>query len=437
MNTLDVYMNGLKVGEYTREKSGANQFRYDKTWLSSTGRRSISLSLPLQTKAHSGAEVYNFFDNLLPDNREIRDRIVARFHAHSSEPFDILAQVGRDCIGAIQLVEHNSPRPDVKHIKSKPLTDKQVAKMINGYKSKAPLGMLVDEADFRISLAGAQEKTALLLRNNQWHLPLGSTPTSHIIKLPIGEIKSHNRVIDMAQSVENEYLCSKIASAYGFDVANCEIIAPDGVKALAVERFDRKVSANGAWIMRLPQEDFCQVTGTSPARKYETDGGPTIARIMSELLGSSQPLEDRHTFMRAQVLFWLLGATDGHAKNFSIFIAQNNQYRLTPLYDILSAFPALSKKGLHEKDLKLAMSLKGSRGRKYECRMIRRKHFLETANEVGFSTGSMNEILDEMAVSTETVIQNVFGALPAGFPSSIADPIFEGMRRHAQRIVDG
>lgn len=435
MNTLDVYMNGLKVGEYTRTNSGANQFHYDESWLSSPGRRSISLSLPLQTARHSGAEVYNFFDNLLPDNREIRNRIVARFHADSTEPFDMLAQIGRDCVGAIQLVAHNSPQPDVKRINSKPLTDKQVAKILKGYQSKAPLGMLRDETDFRISLAGAQEKTALLLRNNQWHLPLDSTPTSHIIKLPIGEIKSHDRVIDMAQSVENEYLCSKIASAYGFDVANSEIIAPDGMKALAVERFDRKLSADGSWIIRLPQEDFCQVTGTSPARKYETDGGPTIARIMSELLGSSQPLKDRHTFMRAQVLFWLLGATDGHAKNFSVFIERENQYRLTPLYDILSSFPAVSKKGLHEKDLKLAMSLKGSRGRKYECRMIRRKHFLETANEVGFSTSAMNEILDEMAALTETVIQNVTDALPTGFPNTISDPIFEGMRRYAQRLV--
>ena len=148
----------------------------------------------------------------------------------------------------------------------------------------------------------------------------------------------------MRHSVENEYLCLKIAKAYGFDVANCEIITPDGIKALAVERFDRKQSPDGSWIIRLPQEDFCQVTGTSPARKYETDGGPAVSQIMKELLGSVTPIEDRYTFMRAQVLFWLLGATDGHAKNFSVFIERENRYRLTPLYDILSAFPAINKR---------------------------------------------------------------------------------------------
>ena len=106
---------------------------------------------------------------------------------------------------------------------------------------------------------------------------------------------------------------------------------------------------------------------------------------MKELLGSQMPLEDRATFMRKQILFWLLGATDGHAKNFSIFIRPNNQYRLTPLYDILSAYPLISKKGLHEKDLKLAMSLKGKKKRKFQCNMIFPKHFVAPAKEVGFS----------------------------------------------------
>lgn len=435
MDTLDVYMNGYKVGEYARTRSGANTFRYDSTWLESPGRRSISLSLPLRTAPYTGSEVFNFFDNLIPDSREIRDRIVARFNAESTEPFDILAQIGRDCVGAIQLVPHGSRPPHVKQIKATPLSDKQMVKLLRGYQSNVPLGMLKDETDFRISLAGAQEKTALLYHQGRWCLPHESTPTTHILKLPIGKIRSHDRVIDMTHSVENEYLCLKIAKAFGFATAECEIITPDGEKALAVERFDRQLSHDGTWIVRLPQEDFCQITGTSPAGKYEVDGGPTIVRIMQELLGSVDPTYDRNLFMRTQVLFWLLGATDGHAKNFSIFLERENQYRLTPLYDILSAFPAISKKGLHEKNLKLAMSLKGRRGRKYECRKIRREHFLATAKEVGFSTDTMNEILDEMATRTDAVIQTVANQLPSAFPAFIAEPIFEGMRKYAQRLT--
>lgn len=105
--------------------------------------------------------------------------------------------------------------------------------------------------------------------------------------------------------------------------------------------------------------------------------------------------------------------------------------RLTPLYDILSAFPAVSKQSLHEKDLKLAMSLKGGRSGKYECRMIRREHFLATAKDVGFNQDSMDEILDDMAAQTEHVSET----LPDSFPHFIAEPIFDGMRRYSHRLL--
>ena len=435
MDTLDVYMNGIRVGGYQRDRRGTNVFIYDTDWLDSPGRRSLSLSLTLRPERYTGPEVYNFFDNLLPDSREIRERMVARFKANSTEPFDILSQVGRDCVGAIQLVPLGADTPIIKRIEASALTDTELAKILNGYQSKKPLGMLDDTQDFRISLAGAQEKTALLFHQDHWCLPHNATPTTHIIKLPIGEIRSHDRVIDMTHSVENEYLCLKIAKAYGFETANCQMIIPDGVKALAVERFDRKMAADNSWIMRLPQEDFCQVSGTSPARKYEVDGGPAISTIMQDLLGAANPRHDRETFMRTQVLFWLLGATDGHAKNFSIFLERQDQYRLTPLYDILSAFPAISKKGLHEKDLRLAMSLKGSKGRKTECRLIGPKHFFNTANEVGFPLSSMERILHEMATMTESVINKVTSELPTGFPTFISEPIFDGMRRYSQRLL--
>jgi serine/threonine-protein kinase HipA len=434
MNTLDVYMNGIKVGEYTRTQSGANRFTYDSAWLETPGKRSISLSMPLRKSAYQGREVYNFFDNLLPDAREIRERIVARYDADSTEPFDILSKIGRDCVGAIQLLLNPSPAPNINAIHTKPLNDNQLAAILNGYQSAAPLGMLRKENDFRIALAGAQEKTALLYQDGNWYLPQRATPTTHIIKLPIGEVRSQDRIIDMTHSVENEFLCLRIARAYGFDVADCEIIAPNGVKALAVKRFDRRFSADRSWIVRLPQEDFCQVAGMSPAKKYESDGGPGINQIMKELLGSQMPLEDRATFMRAQILFWLLGATDGHAKNFSIFIKPDDQYRLTPLYDILSAYPSLSKKDLHEKDLKLAMSLKGKKKRKFQCNMIFPKHFIATAKDVGFSERAMKNMLEDMSSKTQNVIETVETSLPGDFPTFISEPIFAGMRKMSARI---
>lgn len=434
MEQLDVYMNGFLVGEYSRDSAGNNQFRYAPQWLRSPAKRSISLSIPLSIAPYKGKVVYNFFDNLLPDVREVRERVVARYQADSTEPFDILSKIGRDCIGAIQLLPSDSPPEDVQRITYKTLSEQRMAEILQGYRTQVPLGMLRDEDDFRISLAGAQEKTALLKYQGNWCLPQHSTPTTHILKLPIGEIKSHDRSIDMTHSVENEYLCLKLARGFGFAVPDCEIVSPMGVKALAVERFDRKFSPDKTWLMRLPQEDFCQIRKMSPARKYESDGGPGIREIMEDLRGSQNAIKDRDTFMRAQVLFWLLGATDGHAKNFSVFINTGDTYQLTPLYDIVSAFPAVTKKGLHYRDLKLAMSLKASKGRKNQIDMIYPRHFMATAKEVGFSENRMQAILAEFAQTSEQVMLDVQKSLPKEFPTDVKDAVYTGMLRLLERL---
>ncbi len=166
----------------------------------------------------------------------------------------------------------------------------------------------------------------------------------------------------MFDSVENEYLCMLIAKAFGLLVPHCFMIKAGKIKALAIERFDRKYASDGRWIMRLPQEDFCQVLNVPSARKYENHGGPGISAIMAYLLGSVDPAQDRYRFMKTQVLFWLLAATDGHAKNFSLFIESEGRYRLTPFYDILSMYPA--------------MGLAGSKGKKYVIEHIFPRHFL-------------------------------------------------------------
>jgi hypothetical protein len=193
-----------------------------------------------------------------------------------------------------------------------------------------------DDDAFRISLAGAQEKTAFLRNGDAWMVPHGTTPTTHIFKLPMG-IRMDG--IDLSTSVENEWLCSEIIREFGIDVARCRMESYGSYRVLVVERFDRRLSSSGTWWLRLPQEDFCQATGTPPGLKYESDGGPGMRRIMDVLLGSTNAEKDRLTFFRTQMLFWVLGAIDGHAKNFSVFLEAGGSYRLAPLYDILSAYP--------------------------------------------------------------------------------------------------
>jgi serine/threonine-protein kinase HipA len=279
--------------------------------------------------------------------------------------------------------------------------------------------------DFRISIAGAQEKSAFLYWNDMWNRPLKTTPTTHIFKLPIGYMQ--HEMMDLSDSCENEWLCSQIALAFGLPVADCVIQSFEDVKVLIVTRFDRKLSEDGRWLMRLPQEDMCQALGMSPHLKYQSDGGPGIEHIMRLLLGSTQPIEDRDTFFRAQILFWLLAAIDGHAKNFSLFIGAGGGYRLAPLYDIMSAYPLISKKQLHIKKIKMAMALKGKNIHYHWCE-LQRRYFLETAKQVQYSRQRVDEMIEEMLAQVDRVIETVHAILPRPFPQHIAESIFEGMR---------
>lgn len=434
MAELNVYMNGYEVGIFTKAATGAHQFRYVDKWLNEPGSRPISLSMPLQHAPYKGEEVYNFFDNLLPDNIEIRNRILTRYDADSTQPFDLLARVGADTVGALQLLPQDMAPEEIRTIHYDVLTNPELEKILTGYQAGAPLGMLEEIADFRISLAGAQEKTALMWKEGNWCLPRGATPTTHILKLPIGKIESHSHSIDLSESVENELLCTLLAREFGLPVPDCFIVKTGTVKALAVERFDRRYSSDKSWIMRLPQEDFCQVLNIPSARKYESHGGPGISQIMEYLLSSSNVEEDRYNFMKSQVLFWLLAATDGHAKNFSVFIEPEGRFRLTPFYDILSIYPVLGGRGLHVRDAKLAMGLKGTRGKKYPIEQIFPRHFINTAKDVGFEQQAMEKILNEFATSVDSVIDRVCQQLPKDFPDTIKATILTGLKTRSGRL---
>ncbi|WP_112478612.1 type II toxin-antitoxin system HipA family toxin [Vibrio variabilis] len=433
MQKLIAYMNGELVGTLEKHNNGAHTFQYDKSWLTNAVTRPLSLSLRLQLPVITSDAVINYFDNLLPDSPQVRDRIVARYKTSSKQPFDLLKEIGKDSVGAIALLPPDRPYKK-EPLSYEVLSDKKLETVLSAYKSDIPLGMLEEEEDFRISVAGAQEKTALLLVDEQWCIPKGNTPTTHIIKLPIGEIQQANATLDLKDSVENEYLCIELARALGFAVPNVKIVETDNIKALAVERFDRRWTKDRAGLLRLPQEDICQVFGMPSSIKYESQGGPGIAQIMTLLMGSSNALEDRYNFMRFHVFQWLIGATDGHAKNFSIYIDKGGSYRLTPFYDILSAYPLLGGKGLNIRKLKLAMGLKATKGKKYEISKILPRHFLDTAKEVNFNQDTMQEIIDEMKDALPKAMLQVSAKLPEGFPEHIVDSIFENTQKLIEKI---
>jgi len=175
MPLLTTWMNNERVGELTKLANGAHTFRYDREWLYNRYARPISLSLPLQFGTITSDAVINYFGNLLPDNPAIRDRIVRRYQTSSRQPFDLLAEIGRDSVGAVTLLpqgEH-TPAPVMSWER---LNETRLEEILSSYQSDIPLGMIKGEDDFRISVAGAQEKTALLKIDREWCIPRGDHP---------------------------------------------------------------------------------------------------------------------------------------------------------------------------------------------------------------------------------------------------------------------
>ncbi len=375
----------------------------------------------------------DYFDNLLPDSENIRRRLAMRYRAQSLEPFDLLAELGRDCVGAIQLLPADEAPDGLFTIRARPLSTVDIAAMLRHTAGAFP-GQHGGEEALRLSIAGAQEKTALLWHEGQWCLPEGNTPTTHIFKLPLGLVG--NMQADMRTSIENEWLCAQLLEAWGIPVARTQMAQFEEQKALIVERFDRRLSGDGQWWLRLPQEDMCQALGVSPLRKYQSDGGPGIGDIMTLLSRSENAQADRAHFFRAQIIFWILAATDGHAKNFSIAHLPGNRYHLTPLYDVLSAWPVIGP-GHHQiawQKCKLAMAVRGS-SNYYHLSQIRRRHWLRQGELAGLSAAQVNAMIDELIASAPAVIARVADALTPDFPDFLAGAIFDGMRQQCARLL--
>lgn len=427
-SSLLIYMNGYEVGEYIRRSGGVHELVYHDSWLGLRGALPLSLSLPITDKSHKGDVVYNYFDNLLPDSMDIRNRIQAKFGAKTNQPFDLLSCIGNDCVGAIQLTSGRTGL-DVKKIEGIPLNESEIAEELRNYKA-LPLGMSKDR-EFRISIAGVQEKTALLMQEGQWRRPVGTTPTTHILKLPIGRIDHAG--IDLSDSTENEWLCLEILRSFGLPVAVATIENFENIKVLVVERFDRKFAEDKSWIIRHPVEDMCQASGIAPALKYENEGGPGITKIMAVLRSSLRPENDRFQFMRTVFLFWLLGAIDGHAKNFSIFLHQGGRFELTPVYDVISAYPLAEKRQIEYRNLKMAMALRGKNVH-YAWHEIMPRHWFGHSAKVDFPTAQMQQIIDDVVDRLDSVIETAAANIPADFPDDIAEPIFAGMRRCIKQV---
>ena len=425
-HALIILVNGRKVGRLDRDTNGIVGFQYDQTWLDWQDAIPVSLSIPLREGRKTDTSVADFFDNLLPDNVQIRRHLAERVGTRGIDAFSLLDAVGRDCVGALQFVPEGSDPGDSTTVEGKPIGDAEIEHLVRNLK-RAPLGSGA-ESEFRISIAGAQDKTALLRRDNRWEIPHGATPTTHILKPAIGQLPNG---LDLTASVENEHFCLTFLDKLGMPTARSEIALFGQIHVLVVERFDRLWS-NGR-LLRRPQEDMCQALNVPWTLKYQSEGGPSIRQIMDLLLASDKVDADRAEFFKAQIVFWLLGATDGHAKNFSIHLNPGGRFSLTPFYDVLSAQPNVDMNQIQPKEFKLAMAVGDNRH--YPVGSIVPRHYYQMADKAGFPKGTLDDIFAGLSSDIPAALERTIAAMPKGFPSRLAESIAGGVTRRLSLVT--
>jgi serine/threonine-protein kinase HipA len=405
---LILLLGGRRIGVVHRGKGDRLRFVYDDDWRTALDAVPLSLSMPLVVREHGPARVEAFLWNLLPDNEAILAAWGQRFQASPRNVFGLLAHVGEDCAGAVQLVTPErleaiaaEREPEVQW-----LTEADVAERLRALRrDRAAWRSRADTGQF--SLAGAQPKTALVHDGRRWGVPAGRTPTTHILKPPMAGVEGH---------AENEHLCLTLARAVGLPAARSWVARFEGEPAIVIERYDRirAPEHDVASVVRVHQEDMCQALGVMPTSKYQNEGGPSPADIAGILREhSSKADEDLLRFVDALGFNWLVGGTDAHAKNYSILHASRRRARLAPLYDIASALPYPD---LQQQKLKLAMKVGG----RYRLRDIGPRQWEALAGELRLESRA---VLDRVATLGDRVANEVGPVCAAARETGLDDPL--------------
>ncbi len=400
MDSLDVYLNDSKVGRLDDE-NGSMTFAYDAGYLTSANRGPLSHALELRAEPYSHREVEPVLSNLLPDDI-IRTRLGEILQIPRENTFAFLKAIGGDCAGAVSFLPAGSI-PDVDSGgEFRSLTDAEAGKILENLE-KRPLD--IGEEGFRISGAGAQDKLIACVRDGHVLLPLNGTPSTHIIKTELR---------DYPGSVENEWYAMSLASACGRYASWSEIVERGGRRRFVSTRYDRTVSDGR--VSRLHQEDFCQMLGIDPGRKYEALGGPGIVtsfRLLRELPVSAADIVE---FIDRVIFNFLVGNGDAHGKNFSVLYLQGVA-TLAPMYDVMSTavYPEVGKR--------MAMKIDDE----YAFKWISSGKFSRMAAKVGVSEKMMLREVSKVCRRVRREAPLVAARCRRRWPSSVYETIVAGI----------
>ena len=331
MKRLIVYMNGDRVGALDEDDSGLLEFRYAPEWTGRSDAMPLSRSLPLQSEPFRGKHARPFFAGILPDEGP-RQQIAAILGISERNDFAMLERIGGECAGAVSLLPEDATAPTVGETRVRELSERELEDIVTEL-PRRPL--MAGREGLRLSLAGSQSKLPVLIRDATIALPLGNTPSTHIIK-PEPE--------RFPGLVANEVLCMTLARAVGLNVPPVTVRPVGNKPCIVVQRYDRTTGADGT-VTRVHQEDFCQALGFPPERKYQQEGGPLLRDCIGLLREwSTVAALDIRDFLDGLIFNVLIGNADAHGKNYSI-LYRKTERRLAPFYDLVCtlAWPELSK----------------------------------------------------------------------------------------------
>lgn len=324
-NVLNVYFNAELAGTL-RDEKGRLYFQHAPAWLRSPNLVALSIPLPPSADEYGDDVVRPFFENLLPEG-EIRSAIAHLRQVSEKNTFGLLEEIGGDCAGAISLLLPESAPPGSGDYD--PLPDKQLNEMLHSLE-KRPL--ITADNELRLSLAGAQQKLPVLLKDGAFFLGRGNAPSSHILK---------PNIAGFANTTANEMFCMTLADKAGLPVPKASLHRQAETVYL-VERYDRvKV---GERLTRLHQIDFCQALNLPSSKKYEKEGGPSLNDCFAILRNyCREPAKDVQNLISWTIFNYLIGNSDAHGKNLSLLMIPAG-VELAPFYDLLctAVYPGLT-----------------------------------------------------------------------------------------------
>jgi serine/threonine-protein kinase HipA len=344
-DSLIAILQETVAGTVTRLHGGRLRFDYDDDYRKMSGATPLSVSMPLQVRSHPDHVISPWLWGLLPDNEAVLARWARHFQASASSAFSMLSTpIGHDVAGAVRFAVPE----ELDEVMARPgtitwLTEDDVAQRLRELREDST-SWLGRTFTGKFSLAGAQAKTALLLKDGRWGQPHGPIATSHILKPAVVGFEGHDL---------NEHLCLDAARRAGLLVARTRVAQFGDESAIVVDRYDRQIV--GEVVIRIHQEDLCQALSVMPSKKYQNAGGPGPKEIVNLIRKTMAPRsieESIWRFVDALAWNWIIAGTDAHAKNYSLLLA-GDEVRLAPLYDIASMLPY----GMHEKKVRLAMKI--------------------------------------------------------------------------------